>query len=440
MSGIGTPTTPWDLQTALSAAQLQDGARARTLYVAAGVGDATYTGNVSGSEAHPLVVRPVAPGVVRLYCLDTTGMSDVEFHGFEFAYDWTSRDYTKITLPSPVLTAEGARVKFINCIFHDLPQVSSFAAGTATEFYGCVFYNNGVSSEADRTQLHNIYAQNNAGNPVKKFTNCIFQPGFSEFVIHAYGESGQLVSFEFDGCAANGTIMLVGGSQPVQDLTLNDCYINAILRIGYTADVTPQDATITGCEFEKPVEVYSFATLTFTGNTSRYIRPIYLFPGETDDTQDYVIDNNHYYNNDTRWEERPGGVQTIYWGLAQWQASGRDANATQTAVGAISELDAVTVQANAYDATRAHIIVRNRAAADTVTADVSAVLSPGAAYRLRNSQDYYGDVQTGTVAGNGTISIDVQAANRSVAVPTGYPEALAATTFPAWGAFVLEAI
>lgn len=83
------------------------------------------------------------------------------------------------------------------------------------------------------------------------------------------------------------------------------------------------------------------------------------------------------------------------------------------------------------------ITIYNPALSDTVIVNVSSVLSAGAAYRLRNSQDYYGDVVTGNVAGDGTITVDMRAVSHSVAaIVAGTAEA---TVFPAFGCFTIEA-
>lgn len=83
------------------------------------------------------------------------------------------------------------------------------------------------------------------------------------------------------------------------------------------------------------------------------------------------------------------------------------------------------------------ITIYNPDEQDTVTINVSTVLAAGAAYRLRNSQDYYGDVEMGSVREDGTIEIDMRAVSHSVAaIVAGTAEA---TVFPAFGCFVLEA-
>lgn len=104
--------------------------------------------------------------------------------------------------------------------------------------------------------------------------------------------------------------------------------------------------------------------------------------------------------------------------------------------GSVTTVDELTVKVvqTSYGAI---VTIYNPDAHDTVTVNVSAVLAAGAPYRLRNSQDYYGDVVTGNVAGDGTIEIDMRAVSHSVTqIVAGTAEA---TVFPAFGAFTIEA-
>jgi len=62
-------------------------------------------------------------------------------------------------------------------------------------------------------------------------------------------------------------------------------------------------------------------------------------------------------------------------------------------------------------------------------------LQPGQAYELRNVQDYFGDVVTGTYDGS---AIQVPMTNHTVAQPLGLDFA-PDSTFPEFGAFVVIA-
>jgi hypothetical protein len=102
----------------------------------------------------------------------------------------------------------------------------------------------------------------------------------------------------------------------------------------------------------------------------------------------------------------------------------------------------VFVRRNAYDTNRATILVYNWQQANTVNVDVNGIISTGDSYELRNVQDYFGDVVSGTYSG-GMLSISMN--GRSRAKPIGYDQVsdwyhdpLQPNTFPTFGAFVLS--
>jgi hypothetical protein len=100
--------------------------------------------------------------------------------------------------------------------------------------------------------------------------------------------------------------------------------------------------------------------------------------------------------------------------------------------------DCTLVYPNEYDADRGMIVVWNWQELDTVTVDVSTVLAVGDDYTLRSAIDYFGDVGTGTVAVDGTITIDMRAISHSVSIPDGWEVPLIDSTFPRFGCFVIK--
>lgn len=84
--------------------------------------------------------------------------------------------------------------------------------------------------------------------------------------------------------------------------------------------------------------------------------------------------------------------------------------------------------------------VYNPAGANTVAVDLTSVTGLAASdqVRVRNAQDYANDVQTLTLDANKRVTVNMQAVNRTVAAPVGWDAA--ATTFPSFGAFVIEKV
>ena len=95
--------------------------------------------------------------------------------------------------------------------------------------------------------------------------------------------------------------------------------------------------------------------------------------------------------------------------------------------------DKVTILPNAYEPGRATIVVYNWDGSATQAVDLTGVVSPGAAYEIRNAQNFYGPaVVSGTYAGG---SVTLPMTGLTPATPVGY--AAPPSTGPAFGAFVV---
>lgn len=94
-----------------------------------------------------------------------------------------------------------------------------------------------------------------------------------------------------------------------------------------------------------------------------------------------------------------------------------------------------------FNPKRSHIIIYNWEQTNTVNVDVRSILCAGDSYELRNTQDYFGDVVSGTYTG-GLLRISMN--GRTRAKPIGYDQVsswyhdpLQPNTFPTFGVFVL---
>ena len=93
----------------------------------------------------------------------------------------------------------------------------------------------------------------------------------------------------------------------------------------------------------------------------------------------------------------------------------------------------VVVLPNAYEAGRATIVVYNWDGSTTQPVDLTGVVSPGAAYEIRDAQNFYGPlVVSGTYPG-GTVTLPMTGLTR--ATPVGY--AAPSSTGPAFNTFVV---
>ncbi len=98
--------------------------------------------------------------------------------------------------------------------------------------------------------------------------------------------------------------------------------------------------------------------------------------------------------------------------------------------------DEVTILPNAYEPGRATIVVYNRDASAAEAVDLTGVVSPGAAYEIRNAQNFYGPpIVSGTYAG-GLVTLPM--IGLTPATPVGYR--VPSSTGPAFAAFVVMTV
>jgi len=340
---------------------------------------------IKGTSENPITYQPEAGATVVLDAntVFNNDCSHTIWKNIVFRNSsWSSRvsaqsgsTPTDISTNDLRIAAQG--IKLINCVIHDLFSPGFWTEATSAELYGCVIFNNGWTAP-DRGHGHGIYAQNSSG--VKLIKDCIIFQNFG-WGIHAYSSnSDNLVGMEFIG---------------------NTCFTAGILHgTGY-------DDILIGAESGVVPAPKIQANMTY-GALSRGLR---FYVGGAEDV---TLEDNYF----------PNGKAGTYTAISE---SGNN----WTTVG-----NQVFVRGNDYDVNRANITIYNQAQANTVQVNVSSVLNAGDSYRLRNVQDYFVDIQTGTVAQDGTITVDMQASNRSVQAPVQWTAP--ATTFPDFGCFVLE--
>jgi len=117
----------------------------------------------------------------------------------------------------------------------------------------------------------------------------------------------------------------------------------------------------------------------------------------------------------------------------EWQTvTGYDQNSTYRASG-LSGTE-VFVRSNRFETGRANIVVYNWDNLDSVAVDLSSVLAPGAAYEVRNAQDFFGPpVATGVFKGQ---MLALPMTGLTVAAPNG-PLLAPPPTGPTFNVFVL---
>ncbi len=291
----------------------------------------------------------------------------------------------------------GPGTKIINLVIHDAGQgVGPTSVATNSEYYGNIIYYNGWSAP-DRGHGHAIYAQNYDGGSKLIKHNIMFDQ--FAYNLHAYGSStAGFMNSRVEGNVWWRGTSLVGGESGFDiggtSVTGNFCWL-APLTMGYStadcANVTVSGNYLTnlGGGMFGPGSSGCRAGETITGNT---------FVGDVNGFTQGDYPNNTYYS--------------------------RTSPPTQ---------DKVTILPNAYEPGRATIVVYNWDGSAAQALDLTGVVSPGAAYEIRNAQNFYGPaVVSGTYAGG---SVTLPMTGLTPATPVGY--AAPPSTGPAFAAFVV---
>lgn len=382
----------------------------------------TYVGDwvneLQGTVNAPITIRSYPGELAILDGALIQNTSDIIWRDVMITFTgWLKRDTSEAGgSPSDIPTSKGVtingpRVKFINCIIHDLPNLIGFwTPAVDAELYGNVIYNGGWAGP-DRGHGHGIYTQNLTGTKIIRdniiFNN--FDLGYKQ-----YTQSGSAWGYYVEGNVCFNANALYNG--PAQPNPWN-YYVGQ-----YGTNSVGNTQFVNNYSYSKPGEgrlarnLFGWHdgadALTFEGNVFVEDNAV-AFNGAT--VTNLVATNNQFYGDC----DLPANIypDNIY---------------------AAGIPDLIAVRPNAYEPARGHVIIYNGVGRTAVKVDVSAMAVAGQAYQLRNAQDYFNDIQTGTVAQDGTITIDMQAANRTVQAPVAWDAP--ATTFPLFGAFVLELV
>jgi len=410
-NGDGSMISPWDLQTALDTPVLT---YADTILLMAGTYLGTFTCHRSGgNNLYPITYKNAMGETATIDGQLICSEGDIRFISDKYGLIFTDSSFTdreseeETAGPSDIngvttlLAAAGSvRAQFINCIFRNGRQ--GMTGGMSAEqlsFYGCLFYFNGWKSPTN-SYGHGAYPQNTL--PWLTFEQCVFYDNFG-YGLHAFASSGLIDYINIVDCTFFNNGSLWGqywgnihyGGVPFSDARIigNWSYFN-----------TTTDQGGVGVGDENSVRLFIEDNI-FVGG-----RWAFTFAGQADSLQ-----NNQFYGTvvGVDAETYPNNI----YGLAGEQP------------------DIYQILPNDHDSDLAILRVLNPAQKINNIIDVSALFGQSGTIAIHNLQDQIDDIQTLEIA-NGQITINMQAINRTVEIPTGWT--VPATTFPKFGAFRLE--
>ncbi|MBM4018629.1 MAG: hypothetical protein FJ288_09935 [Planctomycetes bacterium] len=417
--GDGSKSRPWDLATALAhPAAVKPG---DTIWLQGGTYRGGFTSQLKGTAEAPVTVRQAPGARATIDCVGGDPGKQVFFtvqgaHARYWGFEVTSsnpkrRTETTGSHPEEIsrggVNSFGQNVAFINLAVHDCSNGFGFwSNGEGGEIYGCIIYNNGWDAP-DRGHGHAIYAQNQRGT--KRLADNVI---FNQFCygVHAYGSSKAFINHfrvvgnvSFNNGAAKGPTslapaILVGGGSPSEDIEVAENFTYstglgaASLQLGYGAN--NKDAAVRDNFFVGPASMRKWERLAVAGNT--FIAPQTPVAVEPPGADLAAVN--------TIFKGRPGGLK-------------------------------VAVRPNKYEPGRGHVIVYNWDKKPEVEADLSAVLKPGARFRVTSAQDFFGEpVLEGTYDGK---SVRLPMKDYRAPPPVGRPDYVPPATGPEFNVFVV---
>ena len=456
-SGPGTMEQPFDLMTAFSGQVSQPG---DTFWLLGGnyaVGHIDTS--IQGAAGNPITFCQM-PGekarvdgsiaffesegyvILRdfeLYSSDTNRASSQVGVGFEV---------TDIQI-IPGISSFAPNLSFINLTVHDQTRHGIYISRAASNnvVYGCVIYNNGWTSP-DNAEGHGLSVQGTNGT-TEVSENVVFNNSGATMHVYEDFPDGQLTGVTMDGNVAFGAgaiqnvrpyrDWIVGADAPALKadrivFNNNMGYVPAESSVPEEVQIGRQgvngSVSVLNNYLPQGLWMNNWSHATVTGNVFATQREYLVRLDQTQAALQAQWNQNSYCRFPRDGDFLYNGAE---YDFAGWRtATGFDQSSTYSP-GRPSGTK-VFLRPNRYENGRANIIVYNWDKLSRVAVDVSSVLVPGAAYEVRNAQDFMGEpVLRGTFDGR---PLELPMTGLTVATPNG-PLLTPASTGPMFNAFVL---
>lgn len=431
----GTGDDPWDLETALHGGKglIHAG---DTLWLRGGTYFAPFNSTLTGTASAPIIVRgypgerPVIDGKnlavgSQIEILSVDGAYTI-YRDFEITNSSTDRANGR---HSGVYLRGGTNIKLVNLIIHDTGMgIFCEQETSGSEIYGNIIYNEGWETSS-RSNGHALYIKQDASG--QKFVrNNVFFNSFG-LGIHAYTDAGigelRNLTFERNVVFNSGTLstfasanVLIGGEEVADNIVFRDnqTYFSpgvgsTNVRVGYLNVVNGS------IEFQRnyliggtpPFETGIWTSVTTASDT--FLAAGRIVRVREADLTGYAWTGNRYYRDTTAMAWQHNGTDYT---LGGWRTATGLGTGDQ-GLGATPSQTRVAVLPNVYEPGRATIIVYNWASLTSLNVDLSAVLTNGDQYEIRNVQTWFGSpISTGSYSG-GAVSVPL--AGVTPTAPTG---------------------
>jgi hypothetical protein len=419
-SADGSLPHPWDLGSALTnaAGLIQPG---DTVWLRGGTYRGNFRSTLQGTSAKPIVVRQY-PGERAIIdgngaptsasTLFVTGEYTV-FWGFELTNSYRDRMLSSTQRRPNVVANYANHTKYINLVIHD-GGVGFYNDSPYydVEIAGCIIYNEGFQ-RFDRGHGHAIYLRSNTG-PVTARENILFnQFGYGVHVFTNRGE-GQLRDIRIEGNVSfnNGTLSTIGSSSNI--LFGGDAYsTGGVIKSNYTY-YSPAVAAV-------GVQV-GWGLLK---NGTVQLLDNYFAGGDS-------VLNVGYWSSLTATSNRLVGAGTLVTLSDRSMSTSKFSGQTSS----LPTTTKVVVRPTPYEPGRANIVVYNWGQLSSVSVDLSGIVPVGAAYVIRNVQDWFGAPVVGGTYAGGSITLPIRSVQPPV--PVGFSTSRSPSTGTTFGVYVVS--
>jgi hypothetical protein len=457
-AGPGTMEQPYDLATALSG---QVGQAGDTFWLRGGNYTLGYfTTTIQGAAGQPITFRQMPgerariDGAINFF--DSSGyvvLQDLDLYSSDTnrASSQTGVGFNVTDIKIiPGIAVYSPNLSFINLTVHDQTRhgfyISYFASNTL--IYGCVVYNNGWLSP-DNAEGHGLYVRGGHGTR-EVSENIVFNNSGASMHCYDIASGARLSGLTLDGNVAfnAGAIQdvrryrdwVVGVDAPAlaaDNLVLkgNMGYYRPGSRSYEEVQIGREglngSVALLNNYWPQRFLIRNWTIAALAGN---------LFAAQTTGPIVSLVQTQASlaaaWNDNTYWRSataRDFLLNSTMYGFSDWQSATWYDKHSSYSVGSLSGTK-VFVRPNRYEPGRANIIVYNWDNLNAVSVDASSVLALGAAYEVRNAQDFFAPpVLSGVFDGQ---PLELPTTGLTVAVPTG-PLLTPAATGPTFNVFVL---
>lgn len=457
-SGPGTMAKPYDLTTALAGRTARPGT---TFWIRGGnyvIGHIDT--KIEGTIEQPITFRQMLGEQVRIDGSVTfyQSLGHVIIRDLELYSSDTNRLSSEIGagfLPTDIEIIPGIAsyvpdMSFINLVVHDQTRHGIYLGENAARnlVYGCVVYNNGWRSP-DNAEGHSFYIQGNKAT--REITdNLAFNSSGANFHVYENAPDIRLEGITLDGNVAfnAGALQavrayrdwIIGIDTPAASadrivMKNNMGYLSPfseayddvqIGREGINGSLALLNNYLPLALWMNNWTIAAISGNTFAGRASGFVVNL----NQTHTSLAAAWDGNTYFSPPLA---RSFLRNSFEQGFPDWQNStGYDRNSSY--ISGRPTGTKVFVRPNRFEPGRANIVVYNWDNWDTISVDVSAVLTKGESYEVRNAVDYFAaPVASGVFDGE---PIELPMTLLTVAPPNG-PLLTPPPTGPTFNVFVL---